>query len=83
MQVQSNVPVSREADVSNLVLSGPATISWLFEPSGPCSSDLGAEVFFFYQGIAKLCRVTKEKKKIFYETVVWRQRSCFCDMQAL
>lgn len=82
MQVQSNVPVSREADVSNLVLSGPATISWLFEPSGPCSSDLGAQDF--YQGIAKLCRVTKEKRKnFFYETVVWLQRSCFCDMQAL
>lgn len=43
MQVQLNVLVSREADVSNLVLTGPATISWLFEPSGPCFSDLEAD----------------------------------------
>lgn len=35
-----NVLVSSKHDKSNLVLSGSATISWLFEPSGPCSSDL-------------------------------------------
>lgn len=40
-----NVLVSRKPDVSNLVLSGPATISWLFEPSGPCSSDLRRRIF--------------------------------------
>ena len=35
-----NVLVSNKPDKSNQVLSGSATISWLFEPSGPCSSDL-------------------------------------------
>lgn len=35
-----NVLVSSKPDKSNQVLSGSATISWLFEPSGPCSSDL-------------------------------------------
>lgn len=38
MQVVLNVLVSSEADKSNQVLSGSATMSWLFEPSGPCSS---------------------------------------------
>ncbi len=35
-----DVLVSSKPDKSNQVLSGSATISWLFEPSGPCSSDL-------------------------------------------
>lgn len=35
-----NVLLSSKPDKSNQVLSGSATISWLFEPSGPCSSDL-------------------------------------------
>lgn len=32
--------VSSKPDKSNLVLSGSATISWLFGTSGPCSLDL-------------------------------------------
>lgn len=41
MQVVSqDVLVSSKPDKSNLVLSGSATISWLFGTSGPCSSDL-------------------------------------------
>lgn len=35
-----NVLVSCKPGKSNLVLSGSATISWLFVPSGPYSSDL-------------------------------------------
>lgn len=35
-----NVLGSSKLNKSNQVLSGCATISWLFEPSGPCSSDL-------------------------------------------
>lgn len=35
-----NVPVSSKNNKSNQVSSGTATISWLFEPSGPSSSEL-------------------------------------------
>lgn len=38
--VPQNVLVSCKPGKSNLVLSGSATISWLFVPSGPYSSDL-------------------------------------------
>lgn len=36
--VQLNMIVSSESNKFNQVLSGFATISWLFEPSGPCCS---------------------------------------------
>lgn len=38
--VSQDVLVSSKPDKSNLVLSGLATISWLFGTSGPCSLDL-------------------------------------------
>lgn len=43
--VPQNVLVSCKPGMSNLVLSGSATISWLFVPSGPYSSDLWWGIF--------------------------------------
>lgn len=57
MQVVSrDVLVSSKPDKSNLVLSGSATISWLFGASGPCSSDLWLRISKHLEGMwGKLC----------------------------
>lgn len=60
-----NVPVSSKPDKSNQVLSGSATISWLFEASGPCSSDLFGRGF-----LSRHLEVMWREKKGFFGVMV-------------
>lgn len=69
-----NVLVSNKPDKSNLVLSGSATISWLFEASGPCSLDLCWRFF-----IKTSWSYVTEKKGFFQDFVV---RCLFCNVHS-
>lgn len=60
-----NVPVSSKPDKSNQVLSRSATISWLFEASGPCSSDLFGRGF-----LSRHLEVMWREKKGFFGVMV-------------
>lgn len=65
-----NVLVSSKPDKSNQVLSGTATMSWLFEPSGPCSSDLWLRILSRKNVSIKLAKLCGKKWVLLGDTSI-------------